>query len=83
MTLVTSATVTWTLTSKPTFDTSCWNGTFPVTLYTDESGEAAVTYEADEAYGEGADWQPQDDTSSLDPEATVELDGDALLASFQ
>jgi hypothetical protein len=72
--------VVWTLDEAPTPDFDYFDGTFPADLGYGDSGQATVTYEADESYGFGQpDWQPVTEESDLYLSSIeVDEDGDGL-----
>lgn len=75
--------VKWTLTERPTLSLEYFDGEFPAEFSTDGSGEATVTYEADESYGFGApEWVKGSDTSSLYFNATVTESNGELTVEF-
>lgn len=73
--------VVWTLTTMPTVSWDYFDGTFPVSLSSDESGQATVTYEYDASYGYGApDWTKETEQEDLYVNATVDLvDGEPVV----
>jgi hypothetical protein len=76
--------VSWTLDQAPTPDFDSFDGTFPVDLSYGDSGQATVTYEADQSYGFGPrDWQPQTEESDLYlSSVTVTEEGESLVVSI-
>lgn len=73
--------VVWTLTTMPTVSWDYFDGTFPVDLSSDVTGEATVTYEYDASYGYGApDWTKETEQEDLYVNATVDLvDGEPVV----
>lgn len=73
--------VVWTLTTMPTVSWDYFDGTFPVDLSSDVTGEATVTYEYDASYGFGApDWTKETEQEDLYVNATVDLvDGEPVV----
>lgn len=73
--------VVWTLTTMPTVSWDYFDGTFPASLSSDETGEATVTYEYDASYGFGAaDWTKETEQVDLYVNATVDLvDGEPVV----
>lgn len=73
--------VAWTLTTMPTVSWDYFDGTFPVNLSSDETGEATVTYEYDASYGYGPrEWTKESEQEDLYVNATVDLvDGEPVV----
>ncbi|HWJ10678.1 MAG TPA: hypothetical protein VNS46_14970 [Nocardioides sp.] len=73
--------VVWTLTTMPTVSWDYFDGTFPVDLSSDVTGEATVTYEYDASYGFGApDWTTETEQQDLYVNVTVDLvDGEPVV----
>lgn len=73
--------VVWTLTAMPTVSWDYFDGSFPSSLSSDESGQATVTYEYDASYGFGApEWTKETEEEDLYVNATVDLvDGEPVV----
>lgn len=76
--------VRWSLVEKPTLSAEYWDGTFPMTLDTEEPGQASVTYEENEAFfaDDRDDWEVREDSSSLYVQAEVDLVEGELVINF-